>query len=76
MDMAKTRLQATENHANLDLVGIQYQLEDLVGCKVDLIEKRSVVDSHNYIRRNNILNTAKVIYESRFSLASDTNQYS
>lgn len=49
----------------MDLVGIEYQLEDMVGRKVDLIEKRSVVDSNNWIRRNNILNTAQVIYASR-----------
>ncbi|MDB9311874.1 nucleotidyltransferase domain-containing protein [Spirulina sp. CS-785/01] len=48
----------------MDLVRIQYQLEDLTGRKVDIIEKRSILDSHNWIRRQNILNTAKTIYES------------
>lgn len=49
----------------MDLVGIEYQLEEMVGREVDLIEKRSIVDSYNWIRRKNILNTAQVIYESR-----------
>ncbi len=49
----------------MDLVGIQYELEKIVGRKVDLIEKRSIVDSDNWIRRQNILNNAQVFYESR-----------
>jgi hypothetical protein len=49
----------------MDLVGMEYQLEDMVGREVDLIEKRSIVDSDNWIRRKNILNTAQVIYASR-----------
>jgi len=49
----------------MDLVGIEYQLEDMVGRKVDLIEKRSIIDSSNWIRRKHILNTAQVIYVSR-----------
>lgn len=48
----------------IDLVSIQYQLEDLIGRKVDLIEKRSIENSHNWIRRKNILETAEMIYES------------
>ena len=48
----------------MDLVSIQYQLEDKIGRKVDLIEKRSIEKSHNWIRRQNILDTAIIIYES------------
>lgn len=48
----------------MDLVSIQYQLEDRIGRKVDLIEKRSIEKSHNWIRRKNILEAAKIIYES------------
>ena len=43
----------------MDLVGMEYQLEDIVKREVDLIEKRSIVDSNNWIRRKNILNTAR-----------------
>lgn len=49
----------------MDLVGMEYQLEDMVGREVDLIEKRSIVDSDNWIRRKNILNSAQVIYATR-----------
>jgi predicted nucleotidyltransferase len=56
---------ANPNLSLMDLVGIEYQLEDMVKRKVDLIEKRSIIDSKNWIRRKNILNTAQVIYESR-----------
>ena len=61
---------AIPNLSLMDLVGIEYQLEDMLGRKVDLIEKRSIVDSKNWIRRNNILNTAQIIYESRSVLSA------
>lgn len=46
----------------MDVVGIEYQLEEMVRREVNLIEKRSIVSSDNWIRRKNILNTAQVIY--------------
>jgi uncharacterized protein len=49
----------------LDLVDMQYELEDLCDRQVDLLTKKSVIDSPNWIRRQEILNTAKIIYESR-----------
>jgi predicted nucleotidyltransferase len=52
----------------LDLVDMQYELEDLCHRKVDLLTKKSVEDSPNWIRRKEILNTAKVVYESRSNL--------
>ena len=48
----------------LDLVDMQYELEDLCHRKVDLLTKKSVIDSPNWMRRQEILNTARVIYES------------
>ncbi|MDJ0578417.1 nucleotidyltransferase domain-containing protein [Crocosphaera sp.] len=48
----------------IDLVGIQYKLEEKIRRKVDLIEKRSIENSHNWIRRKNILETTTIIYES------------
>jgi uncharacterized protein len=54
----------------MDLVGMEYQLEDMFGREVDLLEKRSIVDSHNWIRRKNILNTAQVIYGSERILST------
>jgi uncharacterized protein len=52
----------------LDLVDMQYELEDLLNRKVDLLTKRSVTDSPNWMRRKEIFDTAKVIYESRSTL--------
>ena len=52
----------------LDLVDMQYELEELSHRSVDLLTKKSVINSANWIRRNEILNTAKIIYESRSSL--------
>ncbi len=61
---------ANPNLSLMDLVDIAYQLEDIVERKIDLIEKRSIVDSDNWIRRENILSTAQVIYEARPVLAA------
>jgi len=48
----------------LDLVDMQYELEELCHRKVDLLTKKSVETSSNWIRRKEILSTARVIYES------------
>lgn len=47
----------------LDLVGMEYELAEMVGREVDLVDKRSILSSHNWLRRNHILTTAQVIYE-------------
>lgn len=46
----------------LDLVTMQYELEKIVGRKVDLVEKRVVENSDNPIRRTEILSSAQVVY--------------
>jgi predicted nucleotidyltransferase len=43
---------------------MQEEFVILAGRAVDLLTKRSVERSHNHIRKNEILNTAKVVYES------------
>lgn len=45
-----------------DLAEMQQELEAIVGRKVDLVERRAVEQSMNYIRRNAILNSAEVVY--------------
>ncbi len=45
-----------------DLVRMQNELEALFNRKVDLVERKAIEDSENYIRRKNILSTARVIY--------------
>jgi predicted nucleotidyltransferase len=47
----------------LDLVDMQLELEDRLQRKVDLLTKKSVENSPNWIRRKEILETAQVIYE-------------
>lgn len=46
----------------LDLIELQFQFSELLDRKVDLVEKQTIVNSPNWIRRNEILNTALVIY--------------
>ncbi|MCM1985109.1 nucleotidyltransferase family protein [Lyngbya confervoides BDU141951] len=46
----------------LDLVTMQQELQQLVHRDVDLIEKKAIENSDNWIRRDEILKTAQVIY--------------
>ncbi|MDA0268419.1 MAG: nucleotidyltransferase domain-containing protein [Cyanobacteria bacterium] len=53
---------------NIDLmgfVGLEYDLEDWLHREVDLVEKETVEQDRNWIRRKEILNNHQVIYESR-----------
>jgi len=57
---------APDSHWSLfDLVAMEHQLEDMLGREVDLVMKKSVEQSHNWIRRKEILGTAQVFYEAR-----------
>ena len=49
----------------LDHLRMEQELADLLGRKVDLLSKRAVEQSHNWIRRREILNAAEVVYVSR-----------
>ena len=48
-----------------DHVQMQQELEALLGHKVDLISRRAVEHSHNWLRRREILNTARVIFRRK-----------
>lgn len=48
-----------------DLVGMENELKELFGRKVDLIERKAIENSENYIRRKSILSNMKVIYAAR-----------
>ena len=54
----------------LDLVELQHQFAALFGREVDLIERQTIEASPNWIRRNEILNTATVIYGTRQRLSA------
>ena len=46
----------------LALVQMKFELEELFGRDVDLLTKKSIENSHNWIRRRNILGTAQIIF--------------
>ena len=46
----------------LDHVKMQQELGNIFSRKVDLVSKRAIVRSQNWIRRREILETAKIIY--------------
>ena len=45
-----------------ELVGMQEELSRVLGRQVDLVERRAVERSENYIRRRHILNSAETVY--------------
>ena len=52
----------TANWGLLDHAQMQQELEALLGRSVDLISKRAIERSSNWIRRQEILSTAQTIY--------------
>lgn len=54
---------APDSHTSLfDLVDMEDELSEVVGRKVDLVYREGIERSHNYIRRQAILNAAEVVY--------------
>jgi predicted nucleotidyltransferase len=52
------------NWSLLDHSKMEQELAELLGRQIDLFSKRAVERSHNWIRRQEILNTAEVVYAS------------
>ncbi|MCS6848659.1 MAG: nucleotidyltransferase family protein [Anaerolineae bacterium] len=48
-----------------DWVDIREELCALLGREVDLVSRRGIETSRNYLRRNEILSTAQVMYAAR-----------
>jgi uncharacterized protein len=46
-----------------DLDAIEQDFAQLVGRPVDVVTRRAIEQSHNPIRRQNILGNARIIYE-------------
>ena len=44
------------------MVHMQHELEEILRIKVDLVSRRGIEASRNYLRRQAILNSARVIY--------------
>ena len=49
-------------HTLFDMVHMEEELQEIFGRQVDLLTRRGVENSRNYIRRKAILNSARVIY--------------
>ncbi len=49
----------------LDLAQMQFELSELFGRPVDLVERSAIVRSRNPIRRQMILQSAEILYASR-----------
>jgi len=52
-------------HTLFDLVHMEEELENIFGRGVDLVSRRGIEASRNYIRKKAILSTASTIYEER-----------
>ena len=48
----------------LDHIRMEQELAAILGRDIDLLTRRSVEQSHNWIRRRHILDTAEIVYES------------
>ena len=54
---------APDVHYSLfDLVHIEEELKEILGRKVDLVERNAIERSENYIRRQHILSSVQTIY--------------
>ena len=51
-----------EVHLGWDFFELHKELEDLLGCEVDLLTRRSVEQDENFIRRRSILESTRDIY--------------
>lgn len=49
-------------HSLFELVDMQDELKEIFGREVDLVSRRGVESSRNYIRRHAILSSAEAIY--------------
>ena len=47
-----------------EMGGLKEDLEERLGCRVDLVSRRAVERSRNPIRRQAILSSAQVLYEA------------
>lgn len=56
---------APHAHWGFEIVDMQQELEGMFGRKVDLLTKKSIEQSENWIRRKEILETARLIYVQR-----------
>lgn len=48
-----------------DIVRMEDELKEILGRDVDLIDRKSVEESRNYVRRHEVLETLETIYVQR-----------
>lgn len=53
---------AEARHSVFDLIRMKNELKAILGREIDLVDKRVVEESDNYIRRDHILNSAEIVY--------------
>lgn len=51
-------------HSLFDMVRIQTELKQIFGREVDLVSRRGIEASRNYLRKQAILESAEVVYGS------------
>ena len=56
------RFNPQARHTLFDMVRMQEELQRVLGRQVDLVSRRGIEQSRNYIRKNAILNSAEVVY--------------
>ena len=49
-------------HTLFDLVHMEKELKDIFGREVDIVSRRGIESSRNYIRKNAILSSAEAVY--------------
>ena len=58
-------LSEDANNTLFDLVHMKEELEQIFGREVDLVSRRGIESSRNYLRKEAILGTAEAIYAAR-----------
>ena len=53
------------HHGLFALARMQSELEEILGRRVDLVERSAIANSRNYIRRKAILSSAETVYAPR-----------
>lgn len=60
----------SSHYTLFDLVEMEDELKAIFNRNVDIVTRKGIANSRNYLRRENILNSAKTIYESRTTVSS------
>ena len=56
------RFHPDARHSLFDMARMQNELQAILGRKVDLVSRRAIEMSRNYIRKKSILDSAEIVY--------------